>query len=72
MTKTTVARRSTVIAIIADSREYDATTVRIGRDGSISALKDADKTFAGHDARRYSVGHIDDMVTADGARREGY
>lgn len=72
MTKITKARRAAVVAIIKASREYDADTVRISRDGIVTALKDADKTFAGHDPRRWTVGHIDDLTYADGTIREGF
>ena len=68
--KITNAIRSAVRTIIADSREYDAETVRIGRDGTVTALKDADKTFAGNDPVRYLVGHVSDMVDVAGLRRE--
>lgn len=45
--------------------------MRIGRDGSVTGLKDADKTFAGNDPVRYLVGYVGDMVDPSGARREG-
>lgn len=72
MTKITTAIRATIRSIIADSTEYDANTMRIGRDGEVTALKDADKTFAGNSGQRYLVGHVSDMVTPAGERREGF
>jgi hypothetical protein len=68
---TTKTIRNTVRAILADSREFDAATMRISRDGQVSARKDADKTFRA-DAGRYLVGNVRDMVAADGTRREGW
>jgi len=72
MEKISTNIRFTVRSILADSREYDASTMRITRTGEVTALKDADKTFAGNDKTRYVVGHMADMVGPDGARREGY
>lgn len=72
MTKITAKVRATVRQIVADSREFDADTVRIGRDGSVSALKAANKTFAGDNGTRFLVGYVADMVTVDGARQEGW
>jgi hypothetical protein len=71
MTKINAIIRNTVRAILADSREFDASTMRISRDGSVSARKDADKTFRA-DAARYLVGNVRDMVALDGTRREGW
>ena len=64
--------RTAVRQVLARSRDYDASTLRIGRDGAVSARKDADKTFAGNDPRFYLVGHVDDMVGQDGSIREGF
>lgn len=72
MTSTTTAVRATIRTVLERSREWDAATMQIGADGVVSARKGADKTFAGNDPARYVVGHVADMVTADGAIREGY
>jgi len=72
MTKITTARRAAVRTILANSSEYDASTMVITREGMVTALKDADKTYNAPETIRYNVAHIDDMVTADGAIREGY
>lgn len=64
--------RTSIIKIVARSREYDARTIRISRNGEVSALKDADKTFAGNDPMRYLVGHVSEMIAPDGAIREGW
>jgi len=69
---TKLAIRNTILAIVADSREYDAGTVVIHKDGSVTARKDADKTATGNDSRRYLVGYVDEMVTAAGERRPGW
>ena len=72
MTRITNARREAALAVLTNSGRYDAATMVIGRDGWVSALKDADKTFGGPETVRCIVAHIDDMVTAGGAIREGY
>ena len=47
--------RSEIIARIDRATNYDAATVVIHRDGTISAVLDADKTFAGPHAVRELV-----------------
>lgn len=61
MTKITKAVREVIKAYI-DGTDYDVDTLRIGRDGSVSAIKSADKTFNGPETIRYFVGHIDDLL----------
>ena len=61
MTKT---QRATIRAHLAASREYDADTMRISATGEVTALKDADKTYAGNDSTRYLVGYAADMLDA--------
>ncbi len=72
MTTITKARRAAARSILTNSREYDASTMVITRDGVVTALKDANKTYSAPETIRYAVAHIDDMVTADGAIREGF
>ena len=72
MTAVTKITRASVIKIVEQSREYDASTVRISSDGRVSALKDADKTYAGNDPIRYLVGCVSEMVAPDGSIREGW
>lgn len=48
MTKT---ERDRIIDIIANKTDYDASTVRIGRDGSVTAKLDPDKVPVGHRCR---------------------
>ncbi len=72
MFKITATVRTAVRRVIADSNRYDAGSVQISRTGVVSARKDADKTFAGHDARRWVVGYVGDMVTQEGTIREGW
>ena len=69
--KITRKARATVIAIMSDSSKYDADTVVIHRDGTVSAEMDANKLLR-HVPGRYIVGHVTDMVDADGNRREGW
>ena len=54
----TKARRAAIIRTIDATTDYDAGTVRIHRDGSISARKDTNKTFK-FDPVRYLVGYVD-------------
>lgn len=72
MTKITKTARKTIRSILIESREYDASTMRISRDGEVSAKKDANKTFGGRENTRYLVGYASDMVDADGNKRSGY
>ena len=58
MTKT---ERAAIIAKIDASTNYDAATVIFHRDGRISAIKDADKTFNGPEKDRLLVGYIEDF-----------
>ena len=70
--KITKAARTAIKAILREGNTYDAETLRIARDGAVTALQDADKTYAGYDPMRYLVGHVSDMVDAQGNRREGW
>ena len=69
--------RATIRSIVADSRRFDADTIRISRDGLVTAEEDYDKTFGaprvgGFPAPRSVVGQVDDMVDAAGVRKQGY
>ena len=70
MTITRTARTA-IIQHIAAATDYDASTARISHAGEVSALKDADKIFGGHDAMRYLVGHVGDLMV-DAADRADY
>ena len=72
MTAITKARRVAAFTILDNSNEFNPETMVIHRDGYVSAIKDADKTFNGPETVRYVVGHINDMVNPDGVIREGY
>lgn len=72
MLKINATVRAAIRTVLARSNEFDASTMRIARDGAVTALKDADKTFAGNDPVRYLVGHAQDMVRQDGSIHEGY
>ena len=54
--------RRTVIAMIDEHTDYDATTVRFHRDGTISAVKDADKTFNAPETMRLLVCHVGEFA----------
>jgi hypothetical protein len=57
MTKT---RRAAIIKTIDATTAYDASTVRIHLDGTISARTDADKTSR-PDTMRYLVGYVSEF-----------
>jgi hypothetical protein len=59
MTKT---ERAAIIALIDSCTEYDAATIRFHQDGTISAMKDANKTFNGHEPGRCLVGYASDFA----------
>jgi len=54
-------KRSDIIELIDRITDYDASTVIIHRDGTISAILDADKTFAGPHKMRTLVCFIEDL-----------
>jgi hypothetical protein len=58
MTDITKSQRAQIIDYIASSTAYDADTVRITRDGMVTARK----TAAGHDPHRYNVGFADELL----------
>ncbi|ANA12909.1 hypothetical protein [Acetobacter oryzifermentans] len=63
--------RDSIVSIIADSAEYDASTVQISKSGEVTAKKDQDKT-AVYDNARYLVGNIEDMIDANGNKQIGW
>ncbi|KAA8419955.1 hypothetical protein FKW50_06900 [Acetobacter pomorum] len=63
--------RDSIVSIIADSAEYDASTVQISKNGEVTAKKDQDKT-AVYDNARYLVGNIEEMIDANGNRQIGW
>lgn len=71
MTKITKTARAAITKIVERSAKYDAATIRITAEGVVTAKIDADKT-ATHDAARYNVGHVDDMIDSNGSIREGW
>ena len=58
MTKT---ERSAIVAKIEARTNYDVSTLRIAKDGTMTARLDSDKTFAGYDPKRYVVGNVRDF-----------
>ncbi len=60
----TKAMRAHIVARIAEDSPYDASTVRIHQDGTISAILDADKTYNAPETTRALVGRVEDF--ADG------
>ena len=59
MTKT---ERAAIIAIIDADTDYDVSTVRFSADGSISGIKDANKTFHGPETTRELIAHVADFA----------
>ena len=72
MSKITTARRAVARSVLASSNQYDADTMVITRAGMVTAFRDADKIASAPKTIRYDVGHIDDMVAADGSICDGY
>lgn len=62
---TTKTQRTAIIALIDENTDFDAATIRFHRDGTISGIKDADKTVNGPETARLLIGHASDF--ADGA-----
>lgn len=58
----TKIERTAIIALIDAETDYDAATIRFHRDGMISGVKDADKTFNGPETVRLSIGHVSDFA----------
>jgi hypothetical protein len=60
--KMTKTQRAAIIQMIDGNTKYDASTVRISRNGEISAVLDADKTSHGPETARLLVGHVADFA----------
>jgi sulfur relay (sulfurtransferase) DsrF/TusC family protein len=58
-------QRGALRAILAASNAYDPDTMRISRDGVVSAQHDANKTMAGNVPGRFMVGYVDDLLNAN-------
>lgn len=61
----TKTQRAAVIEYVRSETNYDASTVRISRDGVVSAVLDADKTFNGPHTTRIDLGTVADLLRAD-------
>ncbi len=61
MLKIDATVRNAIRTVLTASEQYDAASMRIARNGSVTALKSADKTLVS-DNRRYLVGYASDMV----------
>ena len=57
----TKAQRAAIIKFVAQSQTYDASTVIIRKDGSVTALADPDKTLR-KDSTRYFVGLVPEIL----------
>ena len=68
----TKARRDAARTILAKSGVWDASTMMITADGMVTALRDANKTYAGSEDARCNVASLDEMVTAEGEIRPGF
>ena len=58
----TKTQRAAIVAYVAEHTQYDAETVRISKDGTVSAIKDANKTFNGPHTERIDIGSVADML----------
>ena len=58
----TKAQRAAMIAHIDANTNYDISTVRVHRDGTVTAVMDADKTLNGPHNDRILVGYADDLL----------
>jgi hypothetical protein len=63
----TNARRNAAREFLNDSSAYEPDTMRITRDGVVTACKSADKR-PGCDSARYDVAHINDICDTNGVR----
>lgn len=54
--------RAAIVRIVEDSSEYDAATVRISAEGSVSARKSADKVPGFGPDVRYYLGEADEIL----------
>lgn len=53
--------RAAIVAMIDAETDYDRETIRFHRDGTISAIKDANKTFNGPETIRQLVAFREDF-----------
>lgn len=60
---TTPTRRAELVKAIGEMTDYDPDTVRLAKDGRVTAILDADKTFNGPHTTRAFVGYADDLLT---------
>lgn len=60
------ATRQKIIQWLDASAQWDASTLRITADGTVTACKDADKTYNPRDTARYNVADVEDFM--DGGR----
>ena len=58
----TRAQRALIKAYLSTETKYDASTLRITRQGQVSARLDVDKTFAAPAYGRMFVGWLDDIL----------
>lgn len=54
--------RRAIRAQLAASRQWDPATMKIGRDGTVTAMKDPNKTMRAEAPIRYLVGNVADML----------
>ena len=67
MTKITTSVRSSVRQALTHN-DYDVSTMRISRDGLVSALRDADKTFNAPETARIYIGDVSQVLADYGTR----
>lgn len=60
----TKSQRTKLIAIIDKTTNYDAASVRVTKDGKVTARLDANKTFNGPHNTRVFVGYANEIMRA--------
>lgn len=72
MTNITAKCRKTLKAILADSSNFDAATMRVMPIGWVTAKYDANKTPGCNTTMRFIVAHYSDMIDASGNHKNGW
>jgi hypothetical protein len=69
MTKVTASVRNTIRAMVATRSSFNGASIQIHRNGLVSAQRDPQKTRKGSPDVRFVMGHVTEMVGADGTAR---
>lgn len=58
----TTINTAAITALIDAETDFDADTIKFADDGTISGIKDADKTFNGPENERLLIGYVNDFA----------